>query len=160
MSPRDRYILDHVPTLLAAILSGENGLDGTGAITVCTDLIGALYDQVMSDEAIPVGATLPRRDGLEASCPHQDIIALYHELLPLCPRVRSWTSQRQALLRSRWREHPDMDWWRGYLSHVAESAFLTGRAPPAPGRLPFLADLEWLVRPANMARVYEGKYHG
>ena len=74
--------------------------------------------------------------------------------------MRSWTSQRQALLRGRWREHPDLDWWRGYLSHVAESAFLTGRAPPAPGRQPFLADLEWLVRPANMARIYEGKYHG
>ncbi|MDE3023857.1 MAG: hypothetical protein KGI54_18730, partial [Pseudomonadota bacterium] len=27
-------------------------------------------------------------------CPHQEIIALYHEVLPMCPRVRDWTPAR------------------------------------------------------------------
>lgn len=95
-------------------------------------------------------------------CPHQQIIALYHDVLrPAgCPEVRTWNAQRQAMLRARWREHGDLDWWRGYFEFVAESRFLTGRARPrAEGEPPFVATLEWLVRPGNMAKVYEGFYH-
>jgi hypothetical protein len=80
-------------------------------------------------------------------CPHQEIIALHHEILPVCPQVRVWTEARAEQLRARWREDPERQnlgyWWR-FFGYVAGSKFLTGREPGHNGR-PFLADLEWLI---------------
>lgn len=95
-------------------------------------------------------------------CPHQEIIGLYHELLPACREVVTWPEHRQKLLRTRWNEDPtrqSLDWWRRFFAYVAKSKFLNGRGPCAPGRDPFVADLEWLVRPMNFVKVIEGKYH-
>ncbi len=77
-------------------------------------------------------------------------------------RVRIWDPRRRALLAARWNEDPDrqdLTWWAGYFDYVARSPFLTGGAEPTHGRPPFRCDLEWLVRPQNFAKVYEGKYH-
>lgn len=93
-------------------------------------------------------------------CPHEAIIALYHEVLPMCPRVVRWTDARQALLRTRWNEdvrHQSLDFWRDFFGYVGDSAFLTGRVT-GKGAKPFLADLEWIVRPANFVKIIEGKY--
>lgn len=92
-------------------------------------------------------------------CPHEEIISAYHEALPELPTVREWNKTRQGYMRSRWKDHPSLDYWRKYFSYVAESSFLTGRAEGRGGAPPFIADLEWLIRPTNFAKVIEGKYH-
>lgn len=95
-------------------------------------------------------------------CPHQQIVAIYHETLPNCIPVKVWNEQRQGLLRQRWREDAKrqrIEWWQKFFAYVGESEFLTGRGQCAPGRDPFVADLEWLIRPQNFAKVIEGKYH-
>lgn len=95
-------------------------------------------------------------------CPHQEIISAYHEILPACTPVKVWNDLRQGLLRSRWREDAKrqrIEWWRRFFAYVGQSEFLTGRGQCASGRDPFVADLEWLVRPQNFAKVIEGKYH-
>lgn len=99
-------------------------------------------------------------------CPHDQIIAAYHEALPANPRVRVWTDARKTALRTRWRENAEnystvdegVAWWRTYFDWVSQSYFLTGRTS-TPGRRPFLADLEWLVNSSNFVNVLEGKYH-
>lgn len=106
-------------------------------------------------------------DGLEVGnkpppCPHQKIIDLYHETLPGCPRVREWTKTREAYLRSRWRESGErqqLDWWRKYFEYIGGSDFLTGKTNSNNGRPPFIVDLEWLIKPNNLAKVTEGRYH-
>lgn len=95
-------------------------------------------------------------------CPHQEIIDLYHEILPMGTQVRVWNSARSKSLQARWREDPkrqDLDWWRRFFEYIAESEFLTGRTQPAPGRDPFVVSLDWLVAPKNFAKVIEGRYH-
>lgn len=95
-------------------------------------------------------------------CPHEQIVALYHDLLPMCPRVRFWTEGRRRYLRARWLEDPkfqDLAWWRKFFEHVSRSPFLTGRTNGSHDRAPFIADLEWLVRPSNFVKVIEGRYH-
>lgn len=90
------------------------------------------------------------------ACPHQEIVALYHEILPSLTRVKEWTDQRQELLRTRWKEKPErqtVEWWKLFFGYVSESDFLMGRVEN------FRADLEWLVRPKNFVKVIEGKYH-
>jgi uncharacterized protein YdaU (DUF1376 family) len=94
-------------------------------------------------------------------CPHAEIVALYHEMLPANPRVKVWSEDRKANLRSRWREDPkrqSLDYWRRFFASVGESEFLTGRVCK-PGERPFLAGLDWLVLPKNFIKVIEGRYH-
>lgn len=94
-------------------------------------------------------------------CPHSEIVAAYHELLPTLRRVREWTPDRQAFLRARWREKPErqsLAWWRGFFEYVAGCPLLMGEVPGRDGGAPFSADLEWLVRPTNFRKVIEGKY--
>lgn len=81
-------------------------------------------------------------------------------MLPELTRMRSWEGDRQTLLRSRWREdksRQNLDWWRGFFGTVRRSPFLLGQEASG-DRAPFLADLEWLIRPKNFRKVLEGKY--
>lgn len=111
--------------------------------------------------------TEEKKDGLPASsspakpktgaCPHQQIIDLYHEILPTLRGVKIWTDKREKHLQARWREDPkrqNLDWWRDYFRIVAASDFLMGQNDRG-----FTADLEWLVNQANMTKVLEGKYN-
>lgn len=95
------------------------------------------------------------------ACPHDEILALYHELLPANPRIKAWTGARQANLRTRWREdakRQSLDYWRRFFRHVAASPFLTGQRTGPDGRA-FLPGLDWLVKPDNFAKVIENRYH-
>ncbi|MDY4297537.1 MULTISPECIES: hypothetical protein [unclassified Xanthomonas] len=88
-------------------------------------------------------------------CPHNEIIALYHEKLPALRSVQSWTDTRAKHLQARWREDAErqsLDWWGRFFDYVAKSDFLMGR------KNDFSADLEWLIAPRNFAKVIEGKY--
>jgi hypothetical protein len=89
-------------------------------------------------------------------CPHDEIIALYHEHLPMLTQVRIWNDKRKSMLRARWREDSSrqtLDWWAEYFRYVAKSDFLCGRTAK-----PFTCSLEWLVCPTNFAKVVEGNY--
>lgn len=79
----------------------------------------------------------------------------------MCPQVRKLTSARKTQIEARWRsgDLPDLETWRSYFEFCAESKFLTGTAQPMNGHKPFVADLEWLSREGNYAKVYERKYH-
>jgi hypothetical protein len=104
------------------------------------------------------------------NCPHEKLIELYHAVLPTCTPVVEWNEQRQAIARARWREkatakpgyrtvEEGLAYWRRFFEYVAGSKFLTGKAEPGPNRKPFVATLEWLLRPKNFAKVVEGTYH-
>ncbi len=95
------------------------------------------------------------------SCPHQEIIDLYHRILPMGRQVRIWNEARRTKLRARWREdikRQSLAWWEKFFTYVAESDFLTGKTGTT-GRPPFEVDLEWIVTPANLVKIIEGKYH-
>jgi hypothetical protein len=89
-------------------------------------------------------------------CPHQKIIEIYHEVLPELPYIQEWDTQAAGWLKKRWREKPErqnLEFWRQYFAWVKESDFLMGRSND------FNADLRWLVRPSNFAKVVNGNYH-
>lgn len=118
--------------------------------------------------ALAVAAEKPADDSVPA-CPFEKIIEDYHALLPQCPRLLVRNNARDGLIRARWREvfaagrakdrDDGIQLFRELFEHVSESKFLTGRAPARNGSPPFVADLEWLMRPTNFAKVVEGKYH-
>jgi hypothetical protein len=88
--------------------------------------------------------------------PYQEIVNLYHELTSL-PRVVKLSEARKKYIRARWKEYPDLEFWKQFFKRVEASDFLTGRADYG-NRKPFIADLEWLVRPTNFLKVLEGRY--
>lgn len=96
------------------------------------------------------------------ACPHKEIIAAYHELLPACPAIREWTPARQKALRTRWAEdksRQSLEYWRKLFGYIAESKFLTGRAQSNNGKPPFTASLDWIVKAENFTKIREGRYH-
>lgn len=107
-----------------------------------------------ADDPQPIPATAKPS---KPDCPHQQIVDLYHEVLPQCPRVRDWTPARQTHLRARWNEDPqrqNLDYWRRFFEYVATCDFLVGRS----GKTPFFADLEWMVTSKNFTKIREEKY--
>lgn len=103
----------------------------------------------------------PASAGIADPCPHQEIIAAYHRLLPMGRQVREWTPARASALRSRWREktsRQSLGWWERFFAYVARSSFLKGQVS-SPGHKPFELSLDWLVKSENMAKVIEGAYH-
>lgn len=106
-------------------------------------------EQIVADASKVAAVASP------APCPHQQIIDLYHEKCPTLRRVKIWNGEREKFLRARWRENPkhqSLDFWSRFFEYVNNSEFLRGDT----GK--FVADLEWLVRPSNFAKVVEGKY--
>jgi hypothetical protein len=95
-------------------------------------------------------------------CPYAEILDLYHKILPMCPAVIKLTDARKASIRARWRADGDnLKFWEDYFTAVSESRFLTGRTDPANGRSrPFVADIDFLIKPSTLVKVQEGKYHG
>lgn len=105
-------------------------------------------DTLSSSDKPPTSARSP-------TCPHKEIIQAYHETLPELPPVKTWGNNRQAYLRSRWKEdraRQSIDWWRGFFQEVRGQPFLMGQ------KTGFQASLEWLIRPKNFPKVLEGHY--
>lgn len=124
-------------------------------------------EEIREDKSKPKDLTNP--DGLvvgsdaddeHSNCPHKEIVAIYHEVLPQCPRIRDWTPARAKQLRARWNEdesRQSLDYWKRYFEYVATCDFLVGKVEGS-GRRPFFADLEWLTKAANFAKVRERRY--
>lgn len=104
----------------------------------------------------------PQRPKLtKTNCPHQEIIALYHEILPASPVIRDWTPARAEHLRTRWNEEgkrQTLEWWRRFFTYIAQSEFLTGRASSG-DRKPFTPGLDWICKAENFAKIREGRFH-
>jgi hypothetical protein len=92
--------------------------------------------------------------------------------LPTLRRIEVWNETRKGYLRQRWREVADelaktkeiqssdiLGWFAEFFEHIGTSKFLTGRVNDKSGRS-FVADLEWILKPSNFAKIVEGKYHG
>jgi len=105
-------------------------------------------------------------------CEHQSVIDMYHKYLPTLRKVEVWNTARQGYLRQRWREvalelskEKDivaadiLTWFGDFFQHIGTSKFLTGKVNSKDGRA-FTADLEWILKPSNFAKIVEGKYHG
>jgi hypothetical protein len=110
---------------------------------------------VLDDDIGAGKRTVARSCATPDACPHKEIVALYHEVLPELRSVRAWNATREKHLRARWREdkrRQSLSWWREYFTRVKASSFLVGK------KTDWSADFDWLIRPTNMAKVLEGKY--
>jgi uncharacterized protein YdaU (DUF1376 family) len=103
------------------------------------------------------------------TCPHKEVIHLFHSQLPELPEVRIWNKTRESLLKARWREtairldwkstEDGLEYFRKLFTWIRQSNFLMGKINPKPGQRAFECELEWILRPQNWAKLIEGKYH-
>lgn len=103
----------------------------------------------------PINKEIKITSSEKTKCPHEDIVNLYHDILPELSKVKVWSSKRQSYLRTVWNgneSRQNLDYWRRFFSYVKQSNFLMGRSND------FKADLEWLVKPANFIKIIEKKY--
>ena len=93
--------------------------------------------------------------------PYRKIVDLYHEALPELPRVEKLNETRRRYIRKLWIEDlREIDHWGNYFKFISKSDFLMGRQLGRNGGKPFVANLEWLTKPANFLKVSEEIYHG
>ena len=96
--------------------------------------------------------------------PFGKIVDLYHQALPVLPRVADLSAKRKALVRARWQgikpESVDdgLNEFKCFFDIVSKSKFLTGQSTNGGGR-PFRANFEWLMNESNYLKVIEGNYH-
>lgn len=121
-------------------------------------------EEIQEPPTVVVGKASPPRP---PDCPTDDLIRLYHERLPMLPRVEVLNDSRRRALSARWREvvtDPDirkaadpkdaaLDWFDWFFGHAAKSPFLTGRTKD------WRADFDFLLTPSKFAKVVEGSYH-
>ncbi len=123
------------------------------------DRLTAASDQPQQgNQNQPLQADKPKKP----RCPVTAIVDLYHRVLPELPEVKVLTDTRRKYIQARWNEKRNrqtLDFWERYFEYVRQSPFLMGQTEGSHGKPPFRADLEWLVRPSNFAKVIEEKYH-
>lgn len=124
---------------------------------------------------VPVADASPAETAVEAQkpsgpppCPHREIIAAYHELLPTLSRVKAWEGTRPKNLQARWRScwergkyansAEGITYWRRLFQYVHDRCpFLMGETQSRDGKT-WKADLDWLIQSKNFVKVIEGKY--
>ena len=104
-------------------------------------------------------------------CPQQEILNLYRKHLEHLPQPRVWEGTRAAHLRARWVQaakpssySPNgyktraagLEWWDGFFGYIANETKLS-QGFETNGRV-WRPDLEWIVNPANFAKIIDGKY--
>jgi hypothetical protein len=104
-------------------------------------------------------------EGPIPDCPQLEIVALYNQILgEWCAPVRPalWTSARAKTLRARWSEErvrQKLSWWENFFHYIrAKCPYLLGEVPPPPGEKAWKANLDWILKASNFAKVYEGNY--
>lgn len=103
-----------------------------------------------------LGARIQGNESKLPSCPHSEIIALYHSTLPELPRIvlARWPGSTDAkALASRWREdqrHQDMAFWDRFFRSVRDNPHWMGNNDRG-----WQANLRWLVQRKNFDKAVE-----
>lgn len=99
-------------------------------------------------------------------CPHQEIVALYGEVLPELPQPRVWDGVRQKNLSARWKwvlddlgkkgkpndKDAGIEFFRRMFAYVARCDLLMGKKGD------WTCSLPWIVEAGNFAKIIEGNY--
>lgn len=103
-------------------------------------------------------------------CPHAELLALYRKHLPHLAQPRSWTGNRAAQLRNRWRDagrksayskgyatHDDgIRWWDSFFGYIANDTKLPNGFESK--ERSWRPDIEWIAKAANFQKIIDGKY--
>lgn len=87
--------------------------------------------------------------------PYEKIRELFNTTCPSFTKVLGINGKRKIAVAARWKEHPDLDFFKEYFERVEASDFLKGMNDRG-----WKATFDWLMNAANMDKVRESKYGG
>ncbi len=88
--------------------------------------------------------------------PYQEILNLYHEVLPELKRTDVFSKEMKAMVKNRCnqdKQRYELEWWRLYFKKVKDGPHLMGDNDRG-----WRATFDWLIRPKNMPKVLNGNY--
>lgn len=88
-----------------------------------------------------------------APIPYREIADLYNAACPKMPKCTALSEARKKAIRARYSSGYKLDDFRRLFAMAGESAFLNGG-----NNRNFMANFDWLIRDANMAKVLSGNY--
>ena len=113
-----------------------------------------------------VVASHPAADRL--ACPHQEILALWAEILPELPNPKTWGPDRERALRSRWNEtakrlrwetrEQGVEWFGRMFRYIRTIPFLMGETARGEGHEAWTCDLPFILTPKQFAKIIDGGY--
>lgn len=94
-------------------------------------------------------------------CPHSEIIAAWHEILPELPSVKTWSDERKKALSARWKQRNldgvqfagSIEYWRGLFGYIKQCPWLMGENSSG-----WTATLPWVITLGNFNKIIEGAY--
>ena len=114
----------------------------------------------------PVGLTPVDKPKNGLNCPHQKLLELYHVECHSLARVARWSESRKKAMATLWKtvcheekfttEQQGLEYFEGYFNWIEQSDFLCGRTG---GDRPFIATIDWILKPANFTKIIESNYH-
>lgn len=87
-----------------------------------------------------------------AGCPHAEIMDLYNSICTSLPKIVEITEQRRKALKTFWKQHPEIEFFKQFFERVQGSDFLTGRAKE------WVASFDWIIKSSNRQKILEGNY--
>lgn len=96
----------------------------------------------------------PEEAAAAAPVPFEKIRELFNSTCLSFSKVIGISGKRQTTVAARWKEHPDLDWWREYFEKIEASGFLKGD-----NARKWKATFDWLINTSNMNKVLEGLYN-
>lgn len=105
------------------------------------------------------------------TCPIEQIVAVYHEVLPELPCVRVMDKSREKAIRERWKwvltshkpggsrraetAEQGVEWFRTYFERTRDNDFLMGRTPRVGDHANWRPDIEFLLKSQGLKHVLE-----
>lgn len=105
------------------------------------------------------------------TCHPDQVVAIYHEVLPELPGVRVMDKAREKAIRDRWEwvlssTKPDgtrratttdeaFEWFRSYFLRARDNDFLMGRTPRSGEHANWKPDIEYLMKSSGLKQVLE-----
>ncbi len=94
------------------------------------------------------------------NCPYGSIANLYREILVKAGMndiqdTDKWNSKRKNTVKARWKENPDLDYWKRYFEFIRDyNDFLMGRIEGKDWK----AGFDWILNSTNHLKITEREY--
>ena len=106
-----------------------------------------------SEELVaPEAAATPQQEGIER-IPYAKVQKLYNDLCPKMAKCTVMSEARKKAIKARFASGYNLEDFERLFNLAAQSSFLNGG-----NKRNFMANFDWLIRDANMAKVLDGNY--
>ncbi|SEG05617.1 hypothetical protein SAMN05660865_01633 [Caloramator fervidus] len=85
--------------------------------------------------------------------PYEEIKNLFNSICVTLPKIKNIKGNRQKVVRQRWKENPDINFFKELFEKVNKSDFLSGRSGKWVG-----CSFDWIMQPSNLQKIIEGNY--